>query len=64
VVNIPVLTKMGLAAAGTVAIAVLIAVLIAIILVPALLGFAPVRVLRRRDRAAFRSKLLTLTSLP
>ncbi|GGV65180.1 membrane protein [Streptomyces longisporoflavus] len=55
VVNIPVLTKMGLAAAGTVA----IAVLIAITLVPALLGFAPVRVLRRRDRAAFRTKPLS-----
>ncbi|MGW7276324.1 MMPL family transporter [Streptomyces sp. NPDC054864] len=55
VVNIPVLTKMGLAAAGTVA----VAVLIAITLVPALLGFAPVRVLRRRDRAAFRLKPLS-----
>ncbi|MFE9680759.1 MMPL family transporter [Streptomyces sp. NPDC006285] len=55
VVNIPVLTKMGLAAAGTVAVAVLIAVT----LVPALLGFAPVRVLRRRDRAAFRGKPLS-----
>ncbi|MDN3025840.1 MMPL family transporter [Streptomyces sp. S.PB5] len=55
VVNIPVLTKMGLAAAGTVA----VAVLIAITLVPALLGFAPVRVLRRRDRAAFRGKPLS-----
>ncbi|MEU8795856.1 MMPL family transporter [Streptomyces sp. NPDC048643] len=55
VVNIPVLTKMGLAAAGTVA----VAVLIAITLVPALLGFAPIRVLRRRDRAAFRSKPLS-----
>ncbi|MEU6377170.1 MMPL family transporter [Streptomyces sp. NPDC046909] len=55
VVNVPVLTKMGLAAAGTVA----VAVLIAITLVPALLGFAPVRVLRRRDRAAFRGKPLS-----
>ncbi|MGW6262710.1 MMPL family transporter [Streptomyces sp. NPDC055085] len=55
VVNIPVLTKMGLAAAGTVAVAVLIATT----LVPALLAFAPVRVLRRRDRAAFRSKPLS-----
>ncbi|MEU6767703.1 MMPL family transporter [Streptomyces sp. NPDC046853] len=55
VVNVPLLTKMGLAAAGTVA----IAVLIAITLVPALLGFAPVRVLRRRDRAAFRTKPLS-----
>ncbi|MFF4557842.1 MMPL family transporter [Streptomyces sp. NPDC001422] len=55
VVNVPVLTKMGLAAAGTVAVAVLIATT----LVPALLAFAPVRVLRRRDRAAFRSKPLS-----
>ncbi|WP_329183029.1 MMPL family transporter [Streptomyces sp. NBC_01428] len=55
VVNIPVLTKMGLAAAGTVAVAVLIATT----LVPALLAFAPIRVLRRRDRAAFRSKPLS-----
>ena len=47
VVNIPMLTKMGLAGAGTVT----VAVLIAITLVPALLGFAPVKVLRRRDRA-------------
>ncbi|GLF99166.1 MMPL family transporter [Streptomyces yaizuensis] len=46
VVNVPMLTKMGLAGAGT----VLVAVLIAITLVPALLGFAPVRVLHRRDR--------------
>ncbi|MGW5863091.1 MMPL family transporter [Streptomyces sp. NPDC055239] len=47
VVNIPMLTKMGLAGAGT----VVVAVLIAITLVPALLGFAPVKVLRRGDRA-------------
>ncbi len=46
VVDIPILTKMGLAAAGTVAVAVLIAVT----LVPALLGFAPRRVLRVADR--------------
>lgn len=39
-------------AAGTVA----VAFLIAITLVPALIGFAPIRVLRRRDRAGFRSK--------
>ncbi|MGI5348298.1 MMPL family transporter [Streptomyces sp. CA-250714] len=55
VVNIPLLTKMGLTAAGTVAIAVLIAVT----LVPALLGFAPVRVLRRRDRKQFSGKPLS-----
>ncbi len=48
VVGIPFLTVMGLAAAGTVA----IAVLIAITLVPALLGFAGSKVLKRSDRAA------------
>ncbi|PJJ02479.1 RND superfamily putative drug exporter [Streptomyces sp. 2333.5] len=48
VVNIPMLTKMGLAAAGTVA----IAVLIALTLIPALLGFAGRRVLPRKARAA------------
>ena len=47
VVGIPFLTVMGLAAAGTVA----VAVLIAITLVPALLGFSGRKVLRRRDRA-------------
>ncbi|WP_030670189.1 MMPL family transporter [Streptomyces sp. NRRL B-1347] len=46
VVNIPLLTKMGLAAAGT----VVIAVLIALTLIPALLGIAPRRTLRRKDR--------------
>ncbi|MER7196954.1 hypothetical protein CG723_17795 [Streptomyces sp. CB01635] len=46
VVNIPMLTKMGLAAAATVA----IAVLIALTMIPALLGFAGKRALRRRDR--------------
>ncbi|CAM5482305.1 membrane protein [Streptomyces spiroverticillatus] len=55
VVDISMLTKMGLAAAGTVA----VAVLVAITLVPALLGFAPVRVLRRRDRKALTGKPLT-----
>ncbi|MEW1614250.1 MULTISPECIES: MMPL family transporter [unclassified Streptomyces] len=55
VVNVPMLTKMGLTAAGTVAVAVLVAVT----LVPALLGFAPLRVLRRRDRKAFRGKELS-----
>ncbi|MFI1161147.1 MMPL family transporter [Streptomyces sioyaensis] len=48
VVNIPMLTKMGMAAAGTVA----VAVLIALTLIPALLGFAGRRVLPRRARAA------------
>lgn len=48
VVNIPMLTKMGLAAAGTVA----IAVLIALTLVPAMLGFAGKRVMGRKARKA------------
>ncbi|WP_431042588.1 MMPL family transporter [Streptomyces sp. P1-3] len=46
VVNIPVLTKMGMAAAGT----VVIAVLIAISLIPALLGFVGKRVFGRKAR--------------
>ncbi|MBD0710782.1 MULTISPECIES: MMPL family transporter [unclassified Streptomyces] len=46
VVNIPMLTKMGFAAAGT----VVIAVLIALTLVPALLGFAGDKVLGRKQR--------------
>jgi RND superfamily putative drug exporter len=48
VVGIPVLTKMGLAAAG----AVVVAVLVALTLVPALLGFRPDAVLSRRVRRA------------
>ncbi|OKK15656.1 hypothetical protein AMK16_27590 [Streptomyces sp. CB00455] len=46
VVGVPMLTKMGLAAAG----AVVIAVLIALTLVPALLGFWPNAVLARKTR--------------
>ncbi|MFG3497901.1 MMPL family transporter [Streptomyces sp. NPDC047928] len=46
VVNIPMLTKMGVAAAGTVA----VAVLIALTLIPALLGYAGRRVLGRKAR--------------
>ena len=46
VVNIPFLTVMGLAAAGTVAVAVLVAVT----LLPALLGFVGLRILPRRQR--------------
>ncbi|MEV6503575.1 MMPL family transporter [Streptomyces prunicolor] len=46
VVGIPMLTKMGLAAAG----AVLLSVLISLTLVPALLGFWPDAVLSRRER--------------
>jgi len=48
VVNIPMLSKMGFAAAGTVA----IAVLIALTLVPALLGFVGKRVVGRKARRA------------
>ncbi|MDT0346348.1 MMPL family transporter [Streptomyces litchfieldiae] len=48
VVNIPVLTSMGLAAAGAVA----VAVLIALTLIPAVLGFAGDRVRARRGRGA------------
>ncbi|MEE1755854.1 MMPL family transporter [Streptomyces sp. SP18CS02] len=48
VVNIPMLTKMGFAAAGT----VVIAVLIALTLIPALLGFAGERVLGRKARTS------------
>ncbi|MEU9521464.1 MMPL family transporter [Streptomyces sp. NPDC048224] len=55
VVNVPILTKMGLTAAGTVAIAVLVAVT----LVPALLGFAPYRVLPRRERKRIAGKRLS-----
>ncbi|MFA3875236.1 MMPL family transporter [Streptomyces sp. MMCC 100] len=50
VVNIPMLTKMGIAAAGTVA----IAVLIALTMIPALLGYAG----RRVKPAGAKSKLL------
>ncbi|MFH8840772.1 MMPL family transporter [Streptomyces sp. NPDC017868] len=46
VVNIPMLTKMGFAAAGT----VVIAVLIALTLIPALLGFAGDKVVSRKVR--------------
>ncbi|MEU7675000.1 MMPL family transporter [Micromonospora taraxaci] len=51
VVNIPFLTVMGLAAAGTVT----VAVLVAITLQPALLGFAGRRVLPRRLRSTVNS---------
>ncbi|MEV7883414.1 MMPL family transporter [Streptomyces sp. NPDC002817] len=46
VVNLPILTAMGMAGAG----AVVVAVLVAITLVPALLAFAPDRVLGRGSR--------------
>ncbi|MFD6229403.1 MMPL family transporter [Streptomyces sp. NPDC060232] len=55
VVNVPMLTKMGLAAAGTVA----VAVLVAITLVPALLGFAPVKVMARKGRLQYAVKPLS-----
>ncbi|MDK0520008.1 MMPL family transporter [Streptomyces sp. ML-6] len=48
VVNIPMLSKMGFAAAGT----VVIAVLIALTLVPAMMGFAGKRVMGRKARKA------------
>ncbi|MGW5635680.1 MMPL family transporter [Streptomyces sp. NPDC003832] len=51
VVGIPMLTKMGLAAAG----AVVVGVLIALTLVPACLGFWPDAVLARKDRKALRA---------
>jgi RND superfamily putative drug exporter len=50
VVGIPMLTKMGLAAAGAVA----VAVLICLTLVPALLGFWPDKVLSRKARGGAR----------
>ncbi|MFE4831974.1 MMPL family transporter [Streptomyces sp. NPDC056672] len=53
VVGVPTLTKMGLAAAAT----VVIAVLIAVTLVPAVLGFAPKAVLSRKVRKALREAL-------
>ncbi|RDG34764.1 MMPL family transporter [Streptomyces corynorhini] len=52
VVNIPMLTKMGFAAAGT----VVIAVLIALTLIPAVLGFAGKRVHGRKQRAALEGR--------
>ena len=48
VVGIPFLTIMGMAAAATIG----VAVLIALTLLPAMLGFAGEKVLRRKDRAA------------
>ncbi|MGX1562536.1 MMPL family transporter [Streptomyces sp. NPDC055506] len=58
VVGIPMLTKMGLAAAG----AVVIAVLIALTLVPAFLGFWPNAVLPRRARKSGRIEESTETN--
>ncbi|MER5789933.1 MMPL family transporter [Streptomyces sp. NPDC001980] len=56
VVNLPILTAMGMAAAG----AVVVAVLVAVTLVPALLSLAPERVLgraRRRPKAPSKTPL-------
>ncbi|MCT9143358.1 MMPL family transporter [Streptomyces violarus] len=58
VVGIPMLTKMGLAAAG----AVVVAVLIALTLVPAFLGFWPNAVLPRRARRSGRIEESTETN--
>ncbi|MEU6200954.1 MMPL family transporter [Streptomyces sp. NPDC047061] len=52
VIGIPLLTKMGLAAAG----AVVVTVLISLTVVPALLGFWPNAVLARRVRKGLRTK--------
>ncbi|MEW1721475.1 MMPL family transporter [Streptomyces sp. NPDC093109] len=52
VVDIPVLTKMGFAAAG----AVVVAVLVALTLVPAALGFAGKKVFGRKERNAMEAK--------
>ncbi|MEV6130089.1 MMPL family transporter [Streptomyces violaceusniger] len=52
VVNLPILTAMGMAGAG----AVVVAVLVAITLVPALLALAPDRVLGRTSRKKSRTK--------
>ncbi|MFE7460604.1 MMPL family transporter [Streptomyces sp. NPDC057554] len=57
VVNIPMLTKMGFAAAGTVA----IAVVIALTLVPALLGFAGKRIIGRKARKGAETPTLEKT---
>ncbi|MEU4891073.1 MMPL family transporter [Streptomyces sp. NPDC044780] len=58
VVNIPMLTKMGFAAAGT----VVIAVLIAISLIPALLGFAGKRVFGRKARRRLEERAAAASS--
>ncbi|WP_066913716.1 MMPL family transporter [Millisia brevis] len=52
VVGMPMLTKMGLAAAA----AVIVAVLVALTLVPAVIGFVPDKVLSRADRRRSRSR--------
>ncbi|CAM5676720.1 Membrane protein YdfJ [Streptomyces alboniger] len=58
--NIPILTKMGLAAAGT----VVVAVLIALTMIPALLGFAGRKALSRRTARSPRARRSTRTPSP
>jgi putative drug exporter of the RND superfamily len=60
VVNIPILSKMGFAAAGT----VVIAVVIALTLIPALLGFAGDRVFGRKARKALRARREAAAAAP
>ncbi|MER7789748.1 MMPL family transporter [Streptomyces sp. NPDC097640] len=57
VVGIPMLTKMGLGAAG----AVVIAVLVALTFVPAMLGFWPNAVLARRGRKGSKASVKSVT---
>ncbi|MEU9949529.1 MMPL family transporter [Streptomyces sp. NPDC047939] len=59
VVNLPILTAMGLSAAG----AVIVAVLVAVTLVPALLGFAGERVLGRARKRAGRKQVSTKATI-
>ncbi|MGA5068007.1 MMPL family transporter [Streptomyces exfoliatus] len=60
VVNIPMLTKMGFAAAAT----VVIAVLIALTLIPALLGFAGDKVIGRKQRKGLKKDAGSQTDKP
>ncbi|MGA5197697.1 MMPL family transporter [Streptomyces exfoliatus] len=60
VVNIPMLTKMGFAAAAT----VVIAVLIALTLIPALLGFAGDKVIGRKQRKGLKKDAPSRTDKP
>ncbi|MDX3179669.1 MMPL family transporter [Streptomyces sp. ME02-7008A-1] len=59
VVNLPILTAMGLSAAG----AVIVAVLVAVTLVPALLGFAGERVLGRARKQTGRKQVSTKATI-
>jgi RND superfamily putative drug exporter len=60
VVGVPFLTKMGLAAAGTVA----LSVLVALTLVPALLGFAGRKILSRKVRKAAEENPVAVAGQP